>query len=177
MSYTADTDVRTAGSGLPPPGWYPDPTGTLRWWDGRAWSAAVAASSGGNSRTMAMLAHLSGIVGGWLLALIIYLVDGGKDRFVRHHASEALNFQLSMLIVFFVDYALLFPTFFLGALFPPFFVLSALAFAAFFAVIVVNIVFSIIGMVRANRGEWWEYPINLRMVRGRCPRAEQYPVL
>ena len=26
---------------LPPPGWYPDPTGTLRWWDGQRWTVAA----------------------------------------------------------------------------------------------------------------------------------------
>jgi hypothetical protein len=26
---------------LPPPGWYPDPTGTIRWWDGQQWTVAA----------------------------------------------------------------------------------------------------------------------------------------
>lgn len=26
---------------LPPPGWYPDPAGTPRWWDGQQWTAAT----------------------------------------------------------------------------------------------------------------------------------------
>jgi hypothetical protein len=25
----------------PPPGWYPDPTGVTRWWDGRNWGPAA----------------------------------------------------------------------------------------------------------------------------------------
>jgi len=25
----------------PPPGWYPDPAGAIRWWDGTQWSAAT----------------------------------------------------------------------------------------------------------------------------------------
>jgi hypothetical protein len=30
---------------LPPPGWYPDPTGVTRWWDGGAWSSFTAPPS------------------------------------------------------------------------------------------------------------------------------------
>lgn len=26
---------------LPPPGWYPDPAGTVRWWDGQQWTVAA----------------------------------------------------------------------------------------------------------------------------------------
>jgi len=29
-----------------PPGWYPDDTGTQRWWDGRHWTSATAADGG-----------------------------------------------------------------------------------------------------------------------------------
>ena len=32
-------------SGAPPQGWYPDPQGTTRWWDGSAWTAHVAPAS------------------------------------------------------------------------------------------------------------------------------------
>jgi uncharacterized Tic20 family protein len=149
----------------------------MRWWDGRQWTAATAAPPGAaNTKTMVVLAHLSGIVGGWILALVIYLIDGGKDRFVRHHASEALNFELTLLIALLVDYTVTFGAFAVGIAFAPFLGLFALGLVVAIALSVAGIACSIIGIVHGSRGEWWVYPVNLRMVKGRCPVEEQYPV-
>ncbi|MBF6136630.1 DUF2510 domain-containing protein [Nocardia otitidiscaviarum] len=32
----------------PPPGWYPDHTGTLRWFDGRQWTEFIQPAAGGS---------------------------------------------------------------------------------------------------------------------------------
>jgi hypothetical protein len=32
------------------------------------------------------------------------------------------------------------------------------------------------GMVKANRGEWWKYPVRIRFVKGFCPPEERYAV-
>jgi uncharacterized Tic20 family protein len=147
-----------------PPGWYPDGSGQTRWWDGQQWGQVAApvptappgapapsAFGGTDARTMAMLCHLLAIFFGFLAPLIIYLVNGQKDPFVRHHAAESLNFQITVAIALFVSAILilvligllLFPVIWIGA-----------------------VVFEIIGAVRANKGEWWRYPINIRMVSG-----------
>jgi uncharacterized Tic20 family protein len=163
----------------PPPGWYPDPTGTMRWWDGQGWTAAAAAPApyaAAPTKTLAIVAHLSGLVGGWVLALVIYLVDGGKDRFTRHHASEALNFQLTFLIAMLVSYVVFFLSLFVVAVFVGFIVLPILVGLVFVAAIVAHIAYSIVGMMRASRGEWWVYPVSIRFVKGRCPVEEQYPI-
>ena len=98
-----------------------------------------------------MLAQVLGILTGFLGPLIVYLVNGDKDRFVRHHSAEALNFQLTVLIGYLVSFVLMF---------------VLVGFLTFPATGVMAIVFGILAAVAANRGEWYRYPINIRMVSG-----------
>ena len=142
-------------SGLPPPGWYPDQQGAMRWWDGQQWGATapVPATTGGGTdpKTLAMLAQLLGIFIGFLGPLIIYLVSGDSDRFVKHHSAEALNFHLTVLIGYMVSFVLM---------------LVLIGFLLFFVIWILALVFSIQATIAANRGEWYRYPINIRMVSG-----------
>ncbi len=39
-SEAAASDAGSAASA--PPGWYPDATGAMRWWDGQAWGPAAS---------------------------------------------------------------------------------------------------------------------------------------
>jgi uncharacterized Tic20 family protein len=138
----------------PPPGWYPDQQGAMRWWDGQQWGATAPvpmAATGTDPKTLAMLAQLLGIFTGFLGPLIIYLVSGDKDRFVKHHSAEALNFHLTVLIAYLVSFVLM---------------LVLIGFLLFFVVWVLALVFSIQATIAANRGEWYRYPINIRMVSG-----------
>lgn len=141
----------------PPPGWYPDGQGGTRWWDGQQWGVAasqvpaVQTGTGGDPKSMAVLAQVLGIVTGFLGPLIIYLVNGDKDPFVRHHSAEALNFQLTVLIAYLVSFVLM---------------LVLIGFVLIFVVWVLAIVFGIQAAIAANRGEWYRYPINIRMVSG-----------
>jgi len=143
-----------------PPGWYPDGTGRTRWWDGQQWGQAAPLvptapaqppASGTDPRTMAMLCHLLAIFTGFLGPLIIYLINGDKDPFVRHHAAESLNFQITVTIACVVSVVLILVL--VGLLLLPIIWVGAL-------------VLEIIGAIRANKGEWWRYPINIRMVPG-----------
>lgn len=139
-----------------PPGWYDDGSGQQRWWDGMQWgqyaSQVPTTSTGvGDQKTMAVLAQVLGLVTGFIGPLIIYLMNGEKDAYVRHHAAEALNFQLTLLIGYVVSFVLVFVI--VGIfLFP--------------VLIVLGIVFPIIAAVAANRGDWYRYPISIRMVPG-----------
>lgn len=142
---------------MTPPGWYPDGSGGTRWWDGQNWGAPAAVPTPAASapvsdpKTMAMLCHLLGIFTGFLGPLIMYLVYGERDPFVRHHAAESLNFQITLTIGFVICFVLAFVL--IGFLLLP-------------VLIVGGLVFEIIGCLRANAGEWWRYPINLRLVPG-----------
>jgi uncharacterized Tic20 family protein len=143
------------------PGWYQDPTGQWRWWDGVAWGQAgppppaaysqPAAPSVGDAKNMAMLANLLAIFTGFIGPLVIYLTTGKQDPFVRHHSSEALNFQITVAIAAIVSIILVF---------------VIIGIFLLIAVIVLAYVFPIMGAIKANRGEWWRYPINIRFVSG-----------
>ncbi len=110
-----------------------------------------------DGRTLAMLAHLGAFVGGFIVPLVIYLTAGKDDAFVRHHASESLNFQLTYLTVFLGGFVIGLVTLGIGFL---------VVFPLLLIVAVGHIVFAIMGAVKANQGEWWRYPVNIRFVKG-----------
>ncbi len=152
----------------PPPGWYPDQFGTMRWWDGGRWGPAAPAPSANDSgRNMVMLSHLSAFFGGWILALVIRQTEGKKNTFVKHHATEALNFQITFFIPYLICVIGLVTTSqFLAhghstniGVFLTFLLLA-------FVLFVGHAVLAIIGCIKASRGEWWRYPVNIRFVSG-----------
>jgi uncharacterized protein len=158
-----------------PPGWYPDPErpGSQRWWDGTNWTSHVqaagpapgttgtAAPARSDSRTWAMVAHVSALAAAFVALaflgpLVVYLVKRDEDPFVRAHAAEALNFQLSCLLYGVVGGILLIITivFIFGLLLIPVAILLALAW----------LVLTIVGGVKAAQGESFRYPLTIRFV-------------
>jgi uncharacterized Tic20 family protein len=101
-----------------------------------------------------MLAHLSAIIGAWLALgflgpLLVLLVQGSKSPFVRQHAVEALNFNITVLLAAVVSAILVF-------------VVVGLVLLA--VVGITWLVCTILGSVAANRGEPYRYPLTLRLV-------------
>ena len=163
---------QTPGGGQPPaPGWYPDPSqhGAQRWWDGNqwtqqtqaaqqqgAWPATTATAVPENSRQLAMFAHLSAILTGFIGPLVFYLVKKDEDPFVADQSREALNFNLSVLIyvlgITVVSFILMIV------------LIGFLTFFLVFPVMIGALVLQIIAGVAANRGEWYRYPLTIRMV-------------
>ena len=155
------------GSGpTAPPGWYAVGDGQLRWWDGTAWGAAAPQAVVGDpteeGKVMAALSHAGVLFGGPILPLILYLTEGQRNPYVRHHAREALNFQLTVLIAYAGAFLLAIVSMFGGAQF-------ALGFLAVWATMlllgIAAWVFSIIGAVKAYQRVWWRYPVALRLVK------------
>lgn len=158
-----------------PAGWYFDGR-THRWWDGVAWGQAAPDS---NDRTLATLAHLGAVLGGFLLPLVLYLIaDDATRPETRHHAREALNFQITSLAATLLATVAMFTGFaasgLLGASGEPEAIgagvgigigLFLLCFAVIFAVSIASLVFGIIGAVRANKGIRYDYPLCIRFVR------------
>lgn len=95
--------------------------------------------------TMPVLAHILGIIVGFLGPLIILLAS--EDKYAKDHAKEALNWQLSLLIYIAISIPLIF-------LFIGIFLIIALS--------IMNITFGVIASVKASEGKLWKYPLAIR---------------
>jgi len=96
------------------------------------------------------LVHVGGILFQFLPALIGFLVLKDRGPFVRAHTATALNFQLTLLIAYFVGGILS---------------IIGIGLLIMAAAWVLNIVFSIMAAVKANGGWPYEYPLTIRFVR------------
>jgi uncharacterized Tic20 family protein len=101
-----------------------------------------------------MLAHLSAIIGAWLALgflgpLVVLLVQGNKSPFVRQHAVEALNFNITVLIAAVVS----------GIL-----ILILVGIVLLAIVGITWLVCTILGAMAASRGETYRYPLTIRLV-------------
>ena len=104
--------------------------------------------------TWGSAAHWSALVASvialaFLGPLIVMLTKGNESAYVRRQAVESLNFQLSMLIYVIVSFVLMFVL--IG------FILLPIVGIAWLAL-------TIIGSIRASRGEEYRYPLTIRMV-------------
>jgi uncharacterized Tic20 family protein len=103
-----------------------------------------------DEKTWALFAHLSCVIGGWILALIVYLTQKDKGAFVKGHAIEALNWQLTVLIAYVACFILSFV--FIGMFLLP-------------VVVVCNIIFGIMGAVKSNSNGEYKYPFSIKFVK------------
>ncbi|RNL86153.1 DUF4870 domain-containing protein [Halostreptopolyspora alba] len=109
-----------------------------------------------------MISHLSGgllACLGWLPALIVHSARKNHSTFIRHHASEALNFQLTLLIPYVVTTVIFLA---MGIYLPAMSWIGSVLIAAVWGV---SILFGILGALGANRGTAYRYPVAIRMVR------------
>ena len=119
-----------------------------------AHAAPTGVMTASDERTWGTLAHVAPFVGGivglpFLGALVVFLMYKDRSAFVRRHALESLNFQLTLLIGYVISAVLMF-------------VLIGFATAA--ALAVASIVLQILGAVAASRGEDYRYPLTIRFV-------------
>jgi uncharacterized protein len=106
-------------------------------------------------RLWATLAHLLSFVAayialGFLAPLIVLLLFGPRSAYVRAHAVESLNFNLSWLLYAIVGVLLIFIG--IGIL-----ILIALGIA--------YVVLIVVASIRANGGAFYRYPLTIRFVR------------
>jgi len=109
-----------------------------------------AALNPSDEKLWAVLVNLGGLLFSFLPVLIVYLCLNDRGPFVRAHAATALNFQLTLLIVYVVGGIL---TFVLIGI--PILVIAG----------ILAIVFPIIAAVKAGQGQWFTYPLTIPFVR------------
>ena len=130
--------------------------------------ASVEGGISAEERQWAMFAHLSALLGamvtaGWagsvgcfLGPLVIWMIKKDTMPFVDDQAKEALNFNITVAIVFFVLFLLTLFTLGIGILLTgPLFVIVGIAW----------LVLTVIAAIKANQGERYRYPLTLRLVK------------
>lgn len=111
--------------------------------------AGPAPVSRSDATTMSLIAHLGGIIVGFIAPLVIYLVYKDRDGFVREHSTEALNFQITLAIAYLVSMVTM---------------IVGVGFLLFLAAWVCSIVFAVLASIAANAGRPYRYPVSVRLV-------------
>lgn len=113
---------------------------------------APSGSASQEDKTLALITHLSGIIAGFIVPLIIWLINKDKpDKgFIIDQSKEALNFQITVLIAYVICWVL--AIILIGSLLIP-------------IVWVINLIFCILAGVKANEGVAYRYPFALRLIK------------
>lgn len=106
--------------------------------------------SDSDARLWAMLSQLGGIILGFIGPLIVMLVFGPRNAFVKKESTEALNFQITVLIGYLISFVLM---------------LVVIGIFLFFVVWILSLIFCVIAAVKNNQGIEYRYPINIRFVK------------
>jgi uncharacterized Tic20 family protein len=126
--------------------------------------SGAASGIGAEERQWAMFGHLSALVaglltscvGGFLGPLIIWLVKKDTMTFASEQAKEALNFNITVGIVFAALWLLTIITLGIGGL---------LTIPAMVVVGIAWLVLTIMAAIKANDGVAYRYPLTLRLVK------------
>ncbi|MDG2423118.1 MAG: DUF4870 domain-containing protein [Phycisphaerales bacterium] len=102
-----------------------------------------------DQRMIAMLAHLLGIVSGPIAALVIMLVKKGDD-WVEGEAREALNFQITILLIQICGVIL---------------TIVLVGILVLVAAAVLNVIFCVIAAATVHSGKSYRYPLAIRLIQ------------
>jgi hypothetical protein len=117
-------------------------------------------------RQMGLFLHLSLLFGlfvpaaGIIVPVILWQMQKDKMPALDRHGKMVVNWMISSFIYVVASIPLMILSFvMIGAPFFIFFILCWLAF------VIVSIAFPIIGAVKANDGELWEYPLTIKFLK------------
>lgn len=102
-----------------------------------------------DAKMWSLAAHLGGFLLSWVVPLVVYLVYRDRSPFIRQHAAEALNFQVTLFIAYVVS-ALL--------------IVVLIGMFTFVATAVLSLIFAVMASVAAANGQPYRYPMTLRVI-------------
>jgi uncharacterized protein len=129
---------------------------------------AMGSGISAEEKQWAMFAHLSALAGGILTSgwagsigcfigpLIIWMVKKDTMPFVDDQAKEALNFNISVALVFLALFLLSVLTLGIGLI---------IAIPAWIIIGIAWLVFTIIAAIKAHEGVAYRYPLTLRLIK------------
>ena len=110
------------------------------------------ASANQEDRTLALITHLSGIILGFIVPLVLWLVNKDKPEkgFLTDQSKEALNFQITVAIAWVIAIVLSF---------------VGIGFLLYPVIWIGNLIFCILAGLKANEGVAYRYPFALRLIK------------
>ncbi len=109
----------------------------------------ITTPTSSDEKNIAVLTHLGGIFFSILPALIVWLLKKDDSPYLASQAREALNFQITMLLAYFISWILAF---------------ILIGFLFIGIIWLANIILSILAAVAASKGENYQYPFTLRLL-------------
>jgi uncharacterized Tic20 family protein len=102
-----------------------------------------------DDKNIATITHLGGIVFSFIPALIVWLLKKDESAYLTEQSKEALNFQITVLLAQFIAGILVWLL--IGIVLLP-------------IIWLINIVLCIIAAISASKGEFYRYPLTLRLI-------------
>ena len=102
-----------------------------------------------DEKNIAVLTHLAGTVFSIFPSLIVWLLKRDDSAYIGDQARDALNFQITVLIAYAISSVLM---------------VILVGFALMGIVWLGNILFSIVAAIAASKGEYYRYPLTLRLL-------------
>lgn len=102
-----------------------------------------------NETTILTLTHVSGIIFGFIVSLVIFFIKKDGSEYFNNQIKEALNFQITMAI----------------ALFGTSIILSFLSLLTTPVILLINLVLCIQAAIAVNSNQEYKYPVALRLIK------------
>ena len=104
-----------------------------------------------DERNLAILSHVLAIIPGVgiIAPLVIYLLKNRESQFVAYHSRESLNFQITVIIMYFIAFLL---------------VILLVGILLLWLIGIANVILVIIATIRASENKLYRYPFSIRLI-------------